>query len=772
MLERMIEQKAQLEGKLEEMAMDLETAKLEAELLKEEQAQQKKKEEDEKRKVESELNLENTPAAAVYKEKISQLKTSLEKMTSLYEAESNKYRLQALEIENMQGVIKELSEKLKDSDVLFEAVETRDKEIEELKLRLDEAHGYEKMVEKLTEESLFKDEEIDKMIKKYKDKAEELKTEEEINELLEEEKKELNNQIALKDTEIANQKNIQKMLENRLTESEMELKRYQDKITRFKEEIGVLEGEVKNSGQEEKLKKIEELIAKQNRLSLMLREAKKYEINSFSSQHSLVNEKLKLSLCLSIIPGKLNEIVNIAGYEKLAMLYTCRDKCDTALYLIKEKYFIEEESSEINMTFVGYLTDFLLKIISVATAINKLMYYLSKCSPEQYDKITKEQTKWNHILVVNSFLGQTMELIKDELLSPQVSLDSFRISVTAISEFATELKNLIFSGPVPEGHSKIEAEPSDKFLAEQCLMRTDLVISIFYYIFTRNKEGTSLQIEKSLKIHKNVKKCITLLRKVHINEDGSKFLRHWQLMEESFEQKFKYAECLWTKSKESYVSNDWTSWLEAVDAQLIGMYGHANFKELETEGIEEKIQDVCTYGAWGLKCKEVNKELSEAADLKQEIERLNEALKNEKLEYLKLEKELKEIKILKGSLEKRLGESQQKIERVGQLEIEKKRLLEKEKIYHDSIENLRLECDQHIQKIKELTEKLAALENANSDPSMNKNRKNSSMRQEGRHGGSIRIPGGEVGKGFYSVHGGNYYQLVIRKLIVFFRHFV
>eukprot|EP01022_Parablepharisma_sp_SALTPOND_P010534 TRINITY_DN1434_c0_g3_i1.p1 TRINITY_DN1434_c0_g3~~TRINITY_DN1434_c0_g3_i1.p1 ORF type:complete len:812 (-),score=175.58 TRINITY_DN1434_c0_g3_i1:559-2994(-) len=770
MLERMIEQKAQLEARLEEMAVDLETSKLELELVREEQEQQRLREEEEKRKLEAELTLDNTPAASVYREKIAQLKNALEKVTTLYEAEKNKTRAQALEIEGLQNKEKELSDKLKDMDILFEAVDSREKIIEELKLRLDEAHGYEKMVEKLTEESLLKDEEIEKMIRKYKEKIEELKTEEEINELIEEEKKELNLQLASKETELANQKNVQLALEGRIGEFELEIKRYQDKITRYKEEIGLLEGQIRNSGQEEKLKKIEELVAKQNRLSVMLREARKFEINSLISQHSLTMAQLKLSLCLAVIPAKLNELVNIPGYEKVALLYTCRGKCDTVLHLLKEKYLIDDEGTEVILPFVSYISELLIKMTTVTVYINKLLYYLTKCTPEQYDKITKDQTKWNHILVVNSFIGQIMELIKDELLSPQVSLDSFRVSVNEVVEFVNDLKVTALSGGSTDTHAKADAEPSDKFLAEHCLLRIDIPVSVLYYIYTRNHEGTSLQIEKASKIHKNIRKTMGLLRKVRASEDGSRYLRHWQMMEESFEQKFKYGECLWTKGKEAYESNDWTSWLEAIDAQLLGMYGHANFKELEAEGIEEKVNDVSGYGPWSVKTKEVNKELSEAAELKQEIEQLNESLKNEKLEYLKLDKEFNEIKIIKGSLERRLGESQQKIERIGQLEIEKKRFLEKEKIYHDSIENLRLECDQHIQKNKDLNEKISTLETqlAESANITTKTRKGSSMRQQDLRRGSIRVPG-EVGlgKSMFSVQGGNYYQQIIRKLIVF-----
>lgn len=761
--ERIVEQKAQLEEKLEEMAIDLETSKLELELIKAEYEQRKEKEDAEKRKLAAELTLDTSPAAEVYKEKIAQLKGSLEKMTALYEAEKLKSEGKTLEIKQYEQRQKDTAEQLENIGLLLDALDAREATIEELKLHLDEAHGYEKLVEKLTEESLAKDEEVEEAIKNYKDKAEALRMEEEINILIEEEKKELESQLGSKDAELSNQKNVQIALEARITLMEVEIRRYKDKVTRLKEEIGVYEGQIRNSGQEEVLKKMDNLLSKQTRLSTMLREARKYEIDAAISQQALLTAELKIGLFTDIIPTKLTELANIPGYDKVALLYTCRTRCDVVLNMLKDKYLIEDESAEINLLFVSYIADLLVRLNGVLVAVDQLLYFVCKCTPEHYDRVSREQTKWNHVLVVDSFLVQILELIKDELLSPKVSLDSFKVSAAAMEDFAKELSTL---DPAVDSRSKSEAAPSDKFLAEQCLQRIDIPTSVFFYMYTRNTQGTTLQLEKAAKIHKNIRKAMNLLRKVRISEDGSKYLRHWQMMEESFEQKFKYAECLWTKDLDTYASNDWSSWLEAVDAQLVGMYNHSNYKELEVEGIEEKLSDIPTYGPWGIKNKEINTELSEAADLKQEIERLNEALKNQKLEILKLEKDISESKIIKTSLEKRLAENQQKIERVGQLEIEKKRFMEKEKIYHDSIEKFRLECDQYIQQNKELTEKLDAMKAEVEEVDGPKPRKPSAIGGLETRRGGIGLMEGAGARIIYSPQDGNYYQQVIRKLIV------
>lgn len=763
MFERIVEQKSQLEEKLEEMAIDLETSKLELELLKAEYEQRKEKEDEEKRKLAAELTLDTTPAAEVYKEKIGQLKNALDRMTTLYESEKLKNEGKDLEIKQYENRQKDSAVHLENISLLLEAIDSREATIEELKLRLDESHGYEKLVEQLTEESLSKEEEVEKAMKMYNEKVEALKMEEEINMLVEEEKRELELQLGSKEAELSNQKNIQIALESRITQMELEIKRYRDKVARLKEQIGVFEGQIRNSGQEEMLKRIEDLLSKQTRLSGMLREARKYEIDAALTQQTLLAAELKIGLFTDIIPSKLTELANVPGYDKIALLYTCRTRCDSALSLLKEKHLIEDETAEVNLPFVGYISELLGKLTAVLVSADQLLYFLCKCTPELYDRVTKEQSKWNHVLVVDSFLVQILELVKDELLSPKVSLDSFNVSATAMADFVEELRT---SDASADARARSEAAPSDKFLAEQCLLRIDIPTSVFFYMYTRNGQGTALQLEKAAKIHKNVRRAMELLRKVRVNEDGSKYLRHWQMMGESFEQKFKYAECLWTKDLDSYASNDWTSWLEAVDAQLMGMYNHSNYKELEVEGIEEKVSDISGYGPWGTKNKEVNAELSEAADLKQEIERLNETLKAEKLEILKLEKEIGESKIIKTSLERRLAENQQKIERIGQLEIEKKQFLEREKIYHDSIEKITHEREQFLQQNKELNKKLEEMKTEMEETDVAKPRKGSAMRGSDARRGGMRLMEGAGARLVYSPQEGNYYQQVIRKLIV------
>lgn len=722
-LKKMKSEKEQLEKRLVEMQTDLEINQLELEAEKDKHEKELKQIEEEKAMKAKEFVEGSKESVDQIKEKAVKMKMALEKMTSLYEAEKTLNQQKTKETEEIKKNQAGLEEKLKDLELLMETLDIRDKAIEELKLKLDEAHSYEKIVEKLTNESLGKDEELEKLHKDIESLNEQIKIDEEITEIMEADKKELNDQIISKDFELTTQKRKQEELELKYKEHDLTIKRYQDKMNIYREEIGLLEGQIKNSGQEDKLKRIEELMARQARLAALLREARKFELDAITMEHNMSTVNLKLGFCLSLIPTKLTEYANVAGYDIVALIYASRGKCDSALKVLKDKYLIDDDGTEINLVFVQYVCDLLVKLTNVAVALDKILNYLSCCSCEEYDKIVKDQTKWRDILAVCSFIDDIIQLIKKEELSPQVSLDAFTISAKAIVDFVIGLEEAAkISG------KRIGAEHSDKFLASTCLLRIDIPVSAYFYLYSKSREGAVLQVEKAGKIHRNIKRCMELLRKLRISEDGSNYLRHWQMMEGSFEQKFEYSECLWMQGTEDYKAKEWGSWLEAVDALILGIHGHAYFKELEKEGEGEKLEDIAGCGPWGTQSKEINKELSEAAEMKKVILQLQDDIKAEKLRYLMLENQLKEVKLLKESFEKRLGEQLQKIERVGQLEIDKKKLLDKEGYYRDSLENLRLDSEQKGQKVKELTDKLATMEaELNDAKTANKNRKLSAM---------------------------------------------
>ena len=95
--------------------------------------------------------------------------------------------------------------------------------------------------------------------------------------------------------------------------------------------------------------------------------------------------------------------------------------------------------------------------------------------------------------------------------------------------------------------------------------------------------------------------------------------------------------------------------------------------------------------------------------MKEKINSLEENAKNQAMTYIMLEKELDQHKLLKGKVETRLGEAQQKLEKLGALELEKQRLLDKEKYYNESLDYVKAELLKAETKNKTMKDEIGTL---------------------------------------------------------------
>lgn len=77
-----------------------------------------------------------------------------------------------------------------------------------------------------------------------------------------------------------------------------------------------------------------------------------------------------------------------------------------------------------------------------------------------------------------------------------------------------------------------------------------------------------------------------------------------------------------------------------------------------------------------------------------------------------LQTEIKDLKTIKSTLEKRTSELQAKAEKVPQLEAEKKKLLEREKKFDDASKTIKEKLDEAESKIKSLEEENTKLRSA------------------------------------------------------------
>ena len=125
--------------------------------------------------------------------------------------------------------------------------------------------------------------------------------------------------------------------------------------------------------------------------------------------------------------------------------------------------------------------------------------------------------------------------------------------------------------------------------------------------------------------------------------------------------------------------------------------------------LEESTKNLIPTGPWNQLSIQINQLMSESADMKDEISELNSLIKTQSLSQLQQDKSNNELKVVKESLEKRLGEEKQKTLRIANLELEKKRFVDKEKHYEFSIESIRIELDKEAEKNKALQEQLVSV---------------------------------------------------------------
>ena len=92
--------------------------------------------------------------------------------------------------------------------------------------------------------------------------------------------------------------------------------------------------------------------------------------------------------------------------------------------------------------------------------------------------------------------------------------------------------------------------------------------------------------------------------------------------------------------------------------------------------------------------------------MKESIERLQEKMKDQAMQYLLVKREKDDLQVVNQSLEKRLGDSQSKAEKVPVLEMEKKRLQDKEGYYVQQQDVAKKEIETLREKEKELQQKL------------------------------------------------------------------
>jgi hypothetical protein len=129
--------------------------------------------------------------------------------------------------------------------------------------------------------------------------------------------------------------------------------------------------------------------------------------------------------------------------------------------------------------------------------------------------------------------------------------------------------------------------------------------------------------------------------------------------------------------------------LEAIERDLTSLGNDPKFKKLinlvtdETKDQQVHIDDIYTKGwdcrgPWNLIVDRIRADFEDTEAMKDKIEVLQKKVEDQAKLMILLKREKEELTVIRSSLEARLSDALTKAESVPQLEIEKKRLLDKE----------------------------------------------------------------------------------------------
>ena len=129
--------------------------------------------------------------------------------------------------------------------------------------------------------------------------------------------------------------------------------------------------------------------------------------------------------------------------------------------------------------------------------------------------------------------------------------------------------------------------------------------------------------------------------------------------------------------------------MEAIERDLTSLGNDPKFKKLinlvtdETKDQQVHIDDIYTKGwdcrgPWNLIVDRIRADFEDTEAMKDKIEVLQKKVEDQAKLMILLKREKEELNVIRSSLEARLSDALTKAESVPQLEIEKKRLLDKE----------------------------------------------------------------------------------------------
>ena len=605
---------------------------------------------------------------------VSELKIALKRLYNESQNQKVMYENRVQQLENQIADIPSVEAKIRQIGELKLEMVNKQKEIMALKEALEEASEQAEMVEKLTEDNFNKTEKIMELNERLKELQELHELEEQMAEEQAELEKTLNSEMHDREVTIQNLKNELTKMEMQKVDYEKTINQFRVRVCELTNDVQSLKDQLADSGEEEKVKKMQTLMEKNVMINNKMREMMTMHINGKLNEvlySGLLNKVLYMESC---VPSNVVELLDMQTLSNYLLLSTLRGKTYILL------------SEVIRITIDTIHDKYLIRWVANLGALSVNLIYdcvgiedhLKTLSHKDYLDFMR-QIDWSQFLSINSNVDNFLKLLKEGGISSTISLDTFNYSVGIIHHFS------------------IQAVPA--FSGKAALSRACLQLSVGIYcllqMYALNDAITGAVDYKDL-----LNKCLAY-GKLLLDLGGDEDPVPLKVMADVFSSRYSaVSKLLFDNEVGDYSGYSWVEWF---------MSSEKDVKSFSNFSIIKRQEERKNSGPWTTQALNVKEKLNKFEETSRDLEDARANLKNFSLKVAKLEKELSELRIAKTGLESRLADAHAKSTRLAQLEIEKKRLQDREKYFEESMDAVNTELERMQERNKILEEELESL---------------------------------------------------------------
>lgn len=675
-----------LQDLIETLTLEKEIAEGNAETLKRE----KEELEEQLAELRDEIELRNLELEQIQSEGSSdlgsaELKLAFKKLYAETEQKRIQYEDRIMALEHQISSIPSLQAKADQLLIIRAEMDRKDGELNDLREALDEASSYGSMLEKMTEQNLKLGERVKELEAQLAEIEEVREIETQIAEDQAELEKYLNDEIHNKDVEILDLKRTIERKDEDVADLERVINQFRQKVVQLTSEGSVMKEQLERSGETEKLKKMQELIEKNLQLQNKARELRGYGLTAKVSELQREQIQAQINALLPLFPAPMLDSLEFQGLANLTMLRTTMKK---AALLVAE--FLDRIGDYQNQpNLLAWIFDVSSNCINYLCIARELECALKEMQPAKYHS-TSRAADWGQVQALNSALDFLFRLLREEDITASTPLDSLKLCIEAVARF----KDL---------HSQ---QSSIQFEVGRMVYLSVVGVSVAY-----STHGLNRSFSGSKEIQEIVNRMSGAAQKLLGCNCQWELEGSLSSLRDTLSLKLQTLTQLLFGDKRSLAETfDWLDWIGDIDRDIRSITITAAYKAMN--------EDESSSVPWKVLIQDTKASLEQFERAQAELIACKGQVKELSLRIVILEKELSEVKITKSNLETRLGDAHMKAQRLAQLEIDSKRLLEKEKHFEDSIQSLQIANEKLKKRNTDLEDEMKKFQEEDSDQVM------------------------------------------------------